>query len=209
MVIVADTREPPNWQKFADKTDDILVDFVVEGKVAKFVIERKTVWDFYQSLNEDRIWHQIERLLDLKTQGYKPVVMIHGNIYAPMKKKLSAGRIADFIAFANILGVDVILLPNENAARNYLRKLDEYVEGKEANYVRPRHVIKKNRTFDDEVKDIVIGIRGIGGKMASKLLERFPSVESIVNASEEELAEVVGKSKAKHMYRILHYEVKK
>jgi excinuclease ABC subunit C len=47
-------------------------------------------------------------------------------------------------------------------------------------------------TFKNELEDI----KGIGRSTAESLLKRFRSVNNIMNATEEELSNVVGQSKA-------------
>ena len=48
-------------------------------------------------------------------------------------------------------------------------------------------------TFKNELEDI----KGIGSSTATALLKKFRSVNNIVSASQEELEELIGKSKAR------------
>lgn len=59
---------------------------------------------------------------------------------------------------------------------------------------------RDGRTLQTELTEI----KGIGKKIAEKLLQNFKSVEDIKNSTEEELANVVGKSKAKLIFE--HYK---
>ena len=52
---------------------------------------------------------------------------------------------------------------------------------------------KRTRTKKEQLQYILEGFPGIGPKTAKKLLKSFKSLKDIVNASEEELREILGK----------------
>jgi excinuclease ABC subunit C len=62
----------------------------------------------------------------------------------------------------------------------------------------------RKRRQKDTVKTELTGIKGIGASTAEALLRKFRSVANIAKATEAELADVVGKSKAGVVYGYLH-----
>lgn len=62
----------------------------------------------------------------------------------------------------------------------------------------------KKKRQKEVIKTELTEIRGIGNKVAEKLLNDFRSVENIRNASAEELEKSVGKSRAKIVYEYFH-----
>ena len=61
---------------------------------------------------------------------------------------------------------------------------------------------RSKRTLTTELLEI----KGIGPKIAEKLLKNFKSIKDIKSASEEELAKIVGKAKAKLVFRFYHQD---
>ncbi|HSF46523.1 MAG TPA: helix-hairpin-helix domain-containing protein, partial [Chitinophagaceae bacterium] len=81
-------------------------------------------------------------------------------------------------------------LPYGSSSLNLIRYIRDEVHRFGISFHRQK---RAKGTFKNELE----GIKGIGSNTADTLLKTFRSVNNIVNASEEELEEVVGASKAK------------
>ena len=55
---------------------------------------------------------------------------------------------------------------------------------------------KKTLNKKEQIQFILEGFPGIGPKSAKKLLREFKTIKNIANASEEELTQVIGKSRS-------------
>jgi excinuclease ABC subunit C len=56
------------------------------------------------------------------------------------------------------------------------------------------HKLKRSNEMKNSVLDL---INGVGSKTKDDLFKKFKSIEGIINANEENLSEVIGKSRAK------------
>lgn len=205
-MIIVDTREPKDYQTVAHKIDAIWVDFIIEGENGKFAIERKTWNDFFNSLNSGRIWEQIRRLTELElTDGYKPIIVIHGSSFPFLKRKANVTRLAGFITYCIFAGIDLIILPDKRTLNFFLYSLNKRVEGKHvAKYSRPSRIKKTGRRIEDEVMDVLTAFHGIGVVGARKLLNHYGSLINIFNSDDTD--DVISKRIAKHMKNVLEYE---
>lgn len=62
----------------------------------------------------------------------------------------------------------------------------------------------RNRRSKSQVVSELDGIKGIGEKTATQLLQHFKSVKRIKEASRQDIAELIGPAKAKILYEALH-----
>jgi excinuclease ABC subunit C len=62
----------------------------------------------------------------------------------------------------------------------------------------------RDKRSKESFESVLTQIPSVGQKTAQKLLQHFRSVQAIREATEEALAQVVGKSKAQQIYQFLH-----
>ena len=208
-MIVVDVKEPEKYRELGDVVDDIQIDFIIEGEFGKYCIERKTLLDMLNSIRDGRFWKQLDRLVELKDNyGYEPILIVHGNIYKRMRSKrarMSIYQWAGIMIAVMRKGVNVVYLPNGEAVKAYIKKLDEKV-GQLEEWDRPTIYRKSNRDIREEAEDMVCAVSGIGRKKGRTLLEKFGSVKAVVNAKHNELEKMIGKKLADHFIEVVEHK---
>lgn len=91
-----------------------------------------------------------------------------------------------------------ILIPKTSSSLKLLQQIRDEAHRFAITFHRER---RSKRTFTSELLEI----KGVGEKVAQKLLSKF-SIEEIKNMDEEKLAEVIGKAKAKIIFKHYHPE---
>ncbi|MBI2451633.1 hypothetical protein HYV50_00980 [Candidatus Pacearchaeota archaeon] len=151
------------------------------------VIERKTISDLKSSIVNKRI---VSQLLGLK-QYEKNLLIVEGfadaNIYE--------GGIHENAFRGFLLGVafdyntPIIFTHSEEDTAKYISVLAKREKNQEISL----RAAKIFLTKEEQLQFIIEGFPFVGPKTAKKLLEKFGSLKNIVNASEEELKEILGK----------------
>ena len=99
--------------------------------------------------------------------------------------------------------LEEVFLPGDSEAQSIPKtssslKLLQHVRDEAHRFAITFHRERRSkRTFHTELTEI----KGIGEKVAQKLLTEFKSLDEIKNASEEALAKVIGQAKAKLVYK--------
>lgn len=94
---------------------------------------------------------------------------------------------------------DAILLPKTSSSLKLLQQIRDEAHRFAITFHRKR---RDKRTFVTELTDI----KGIGEKIATKLLKEFGSLEHIKNATLEKLTDAVGRAKAQTIYSYFNSE---
>ena len=156
-------------------------DYIVKG----VVIERKTISDFKSSIVNKRI---ITQLLELK-QFDKSLLILEG-----ISGDMYFGGIHENAFRGFLLGValdyqvPVIFTHSEKDTAKYISVLSKK-EKKDISFRASKIFLNEK----EQLQYILVGFPNIGTKKAQKLLEKFGSLRSIINASEKELREILGK----------------
>ena len=160
-----------------------LGDYVVDGR---FLFERKTVFDLIVSIVDGRLFSQSQRLA---SSPLRPVLIIEGDdsevASFDMKWESIQGALVTVTLF---FGIPVLRThTGVETAQTML------ISARQANTVAtgalPRHGY---RPLGKRARQLFIlqGLPGIGPRRARLLLERFGSVESVMNATLEDLQSV-------------------
>ena len=169
-----------------------VADYVIED----IAIERKTLSDFISSMINKRLLRQLE---DLK-QYPKPLIIIEGH-----KKKfefdINPNAFKGFLLSIS-LSHKIPIIFTENA-KETARYIDLIVRKKPTSM--SLNVSKKNLTKKQQLQFILESLPKIGPKTSEKLLKNFKSIKNIVNASQTELEEILGK-KAEEVYETINRE---
>ncbi len=194
MRITADDRERNSgviecFEKLSDVELEVkriaVGDYIANGK---FVFERKTLRDFAISIFDGRLFRQSSALL---CSEYQPVIIIEGNSsqLTGMNVRRSAIQGA-LIHVSIILGIPVLRsLDSAETAGLIMQvaKQDMKISsGDVVRYGRRPKGKKRNQLL------MLQGIPGIGRRKAMSLIEKFESVEKVVNADYEDLLAVDG-----------------
>ncbi|MFC1710538.1 ERCC4 domain-containing protein [Nanoarchaeota archaeon] len=168
-----------------------------ELKVADYIvknvaIERKTVNDFISSMTNKRLLRQLEELQQYKNK----LLIIEGideqDLYTDSEDWIGVHPNAIRGFLLSILlkyNVPIIFTKNYKDTAKFIAILAK----KKTNETISLKAKKSNMNKKEQLQFIVEGFPGIGPKTAQKLLKQFKSIQNIINASEEELKEAIGK----------------
>tara|TARA_Y100000310_G_C20670491_1_gene809999 strand:- start:567 stop:1226 length:660 start_codon:yes stop_codon:yes gene_type:complete len=183
-----------------------IADFVIktknlEGKVVTVGVERKTINDFLNSIIDKRI---ISQLIDLKKQFNSPLLIIEGeeNIYEI--RNFHPNSIRGMLASIAIdFQIPILHTRNHKDTANLLAIIAKRLE-------KPRSLpslLKKRKplTLKQQQEYIIESLPGIGPTLSKSLLEKFKSVNAILNAPEKQLKKVkkLGPKKIASMKKVL------
>jgi len=182
-------------------------DYLVKSKTSEIPVERKTVNDYISSVCDGRYHEQLYRLSTLYPLSYLVVV---GDIdSALMQRKFDREAfIASLISATlkrspNGAGGIVIplMLPDEGTFCLFLYYLDKILN--EGKFVR----IPVPRVNKSDMRELLVGtvatFPGVGTERAKVLLERFGTLQNIVNADVFRLGNVpsIGRGTAVKIYK--------
>jgi Fanconi anemia group M protein len=173
-----------------------VADYIIKG----VAIERKTVSDFVSSMINRRLLKQLEELGQYKER----LLIIEGideqELYTDSEDwtGMHPNSIRGFLLSILLkYKVPIIFTKNYEDTAKFLSVLSKRKPNEP-----PLNVKKKNLNKKEQKQFIIEGFPGIGPKTAKKLLKKFKTIKNIINASEEELKEVIGK-KAENIIKII------
>ncbi|MBI2669501.1 DEAD/DEAH box helicase [Candidatus Woesearchaeota archaeon] len=178
-------------------------DYVVSGRVG---VELKKIPDFVDSIIDGRL---LEQARDLKKNFERAVVIIEGEEDIYSVRKVHANAIRGMLASIVLdFGVPVLYTKNPRDTAGLLAVMAKREQDKSRDFSyheRKPHALWEQQEF------FVSSLPNIGVQTARKLLERFGSVKSIVNASREELISIdgVGEKTAERIRNLFEGEYKK
>lgn len=190
MQIIIDDREPPEIGKILRTQHGCIAltrrlelgDYLVDGK---FLFERKTMMDFATSVIDGRLLNQANRMAKSKL---KCVLILEGAskdiVHSQMSRNALQGAL---IAVSVGYGIPLLraMSPAESA------KLILYTAN-QANAYANGAIARQGQRPKNKNKlqlHILQGLPNIGAQRAQVLLKRYGSVEKILLASEQDLAE--------------------
>ena len=173
-----------------------VADYIIKG----VAIERKTVSDFVSSMINRRLLKQLEELGQYK----KRLLIIEGideqELYTDSEDRtgMHPNSIRGFLLSILLkYKVPIIFTKNYEDTAKFLSVLSK----RKPNEL-PLNVKKRNLNKKEQKQFRMEGFPGIGPKTAKKLLKKFKTIKNIINASEKELKEIIGK-KAEIMKKII------
>jgi Fanconi anemia group M protein len=205
VVVYADSREINS--KILRYLDSLSVDVQVKTmSVADYqvsdnvAIERKTAKDFIDSIVDKRLYKQA-RLM--KEEFEKPVMILEGDDFYGGFLKPDAIRGA-FASIAIDFGIPIIPTKNSEDTAAMIKRIAirEQAGGKTDIQVRTE---RKPVNVWEQQLFIIESLPHIGSVSAKKLLEKFGTVENVINADDLQLQEVagIGKKTAKDIKSLL------
>ncbi len=189
--VIVDTRENIVIKTMLNNNPNIDVeeqmldvgDFVLSEDVC---VERKTLKDFASSIIDGRLFPQ---LIQLKQKYSKPILILEKG---PQSDRISQnaffGALASVITDFNIALI-ITESTEESAALMYVIAKREQVEKKKGIKIREG---EKPISIKEIQRYILAGMPGVSNILATRLLERFGTLQNVFNASENELFDVKG-----------------
>lgn len=205
--VVADKRETrsgvPNLLKSMGLKVDFrtlaIGDYVV---LSGYVVERKTVYDFANSLFSGRLFDQVSRL----SESYGECLIIVEGELSPILGQLPNPR-SIWGAMTSLIfdcGSHLLFTSNIEETANLLYVL----AGREVRRKNVRPLIyrkARSRTTEETALNVLGNLPGIGPVLAERLLVHFRTMRKVLSASAAELSMVggIGRTKAENIVRIL------
>ena len=165
-----------------------VADYIVKG----VAIERKTISDFIGSIKNKRLLRQLEEL-----QQYEKKLLIIEGIYeqelytdSQEIEGMHANAIRGFLLSVLLsFKVPILFTKDYQDTAKFMDVLSRKKNTRDIGL----NVSKKTLDSNERSQFILEGFPGIGPKTAKKLLKEFGNIKKIMNASEEELKEILGK----------------
>jgi len=176
-----------------------VADYIVKG----VAIERKTTSDFISSMINRRLLKQLEEMQQysnrlLIVEGLEEQELYSDNNLTGINPNAVRGFLLSIVLKFRI---PIIF------TKNYLdtAKFISVLANKKTKSETPLNISKKNLSKKQRLQFILESFQGIGPKTAQKLLKEFKTLKAIINASLEELQNILGK-KADSLYELIHLE---
>jgi DNA excision repair protein ERCC-4 len=160
-------------------------DFVVEGQ---FVVERKTLRDFAQSLVDGRLFRQASRLAQ---SPLRRVLVLEGTSEDLRTCNVTRDSLQGALITVGVFyGIPILRAMNAPETA----RLIVYLARQARRVARGAHSRPGLRPKGSRARQLYIlqGLPGIGPERAARLLEKFGTIRGIVNASADELSAVDG-----------------
>jgi len=201
--LVMDTNEP---EDLFDRLTALRVDVdrrkIAPGDyvVGPIGIERKTLYDFFNSIVRKRLFEQVRRLREAYPQ---PLVLLEGDLAEISTFRHPQSLLGALVALEVSERVPVLTTADKEQTALLLRVIWKR-QGKEAAAYGLRHK-PKTLTLEERQRFLVEGLPSVGETLARNLLEHFGSVRAVFSASEDELKRVakIGDVKADEIAKVL------
>lgn len=156
-------------------------DYLIEDTI----IERKTFQDFVGSMINKRLLDQIREIKKYP----KHFLIIEGFYYDYNKFNVHENAIRGMLlSIAMDFHVPLIFTKDEEDTANFLILVaKKYENPKIQNAIRQTKTLK---TKEEQKQFILEGFPGIGPVVAQHLLEKFPTLQAIFNATEKQLKQI-------------------
>ena len=172
-------------------------DYILSDRVC---VERKTVSDFENSIIDNRLFEQLERL---HSSFEKPILIIEGREDDHrLGRNVVMGAILKLYIDYN---VQVIKSADSHETADMLSKFAEREQVIDNNMPRIVGIKKAYTTY--QWQTLILGsMPGIGPNIAHKLISHFKTLKNIANSDTKQLMKVykIGKKKAELIYNILN-----
>ena len=181
------------------------------------ILERKSAYDFIESVRSNRLWEQLIKIV--KTEEIfdktvkRKILLLHGSIkeltFHEFDEKLWASLSGAFMEIVYVYGIPIFFVEDVQAVITFIRILVDR-EIRKANESLPKERWFRRRLSEIPEKDekiyLLSSIPGIGNELARNLLRHFGSIDKIANASIDQLMMVdgIGSKKAEQIYNIFH-----
>ncbi len=162
-------------------------------------IERKALYDFFNSMIRKRLFEQVRRLREAYPQ---PLLILEGDLAEISTFRHPQALFGALVALEVSERVPVLTTADKDQTALLLSVIWKRQDRETSEYGL-RHK-PKAMTLDQRQRFIVEGLPNVGETLAKNLLEHFGSVREVFNAPEEDLKRVskIGDAKAAEITRI-------
>lgn len=165
-----------------------------ELKVADYIvkdtaIERKTVSDFVSSMINKRLFNQIQELQQYKSRLLLIEGVSENELYDDSDFGVNGNAIRGFLLSILLkYNIPIIFAKDFRDSAKFISVLAKKQSKEISLNAKKRSLSKK-----EQMQYIIEGFPGIGPKNAKKLLEKYKTIQNILNAPEEDLRKDIGK----------------
>jgi len=200
--LVVDSNEPEDIpERLRELGVDIEVQKIAPGDyvLGPVGIERKTLYDFFNSMVRKRLFEQVRRLRDAYPQ---PLVILEGDLAEISTFRSPQAILAALLVLETTERVPVLTTADKEQTALVLSILWKRQDKGAVEYGL-RHK-PKAMSLEQRQRFVVEGLPSIGETLARNLLERFGSVRAVFSASEDDLKKVpkIGRIKAAEIVRL-------
>jgi ERCC4-type nuclease len=187
--IIVDTREKQSSviSSLAEEKANIKIEKldIADYLIGEIAIERKTFSDFLGSMINKRL---IEQLIEIKKYP-KAFLILEGFYYNYKDFKVHENAIRGMLlSVITEFQIPIIYTEDEKDTARFLILLAKKQEKEKKELtIRPTKTLK---TIEEQKRFILEGFPGIGATLSKKLLQEFPNLNSIFQASKEELRQI-------------------
>ncbi len=164
------------------------------------IVERKSVNDFISSVFDGRLFDQCNRL---KEHFEHPTIILEGNV--DEIDNITENPLVFYGAISSVvLDFKIPMIPTPNAS--HTAKLLVSMCARQGAVKGPfLKKIRKSNDLQRQQLSILCSLPGVGEKLASRMLEKFGSASSSLNASSAELSKIngMGESRAQKIRKVL------
>ncbi len=201
--LIVDANEPEDLpERLRELGVEIEVRKIAPGDyvLGPIGIERKALFDFFNSIVRKRLFEQVRRLREAYPQ---PLLILEGDLAEISSFKNPQSILGALLALEVSERVPVLTTADKDQTALLLSILWKRQEKGAAEYGL-RHK-PKALSLEQRQRFLVEGLPSIGATLARNLLERFGSVRAVLTASEEDLKRVpkIGDIKAAEIVRLL------
>lgn len=180
-----------------------VADYILSSRIG---VERKNVDDFLNSLISGKLFNQISKL---RESFSRPMLIIEGE---GLLTKRNINHNAIFGSLVSIMvdyGIPIFSTKDDIETANLLFVAAKREQKKDKKSVELRGE-KTTMSIEEQQQFIIEGLPNVSSIIAKRLLSKFYSIRSIINANEKELQEVkgIGKNIASKIVELLNYERK-
>ena len=160
-------------------------DYIVKDTI----LERKPISDFISSIINGRLLRQIEELKQFENK----LLIIEGiskqEVYSDESKGINANAIRGFLLSVVLKHkIPLIFTKDQEDSAKFMKVLSR----KKSKDIR-LNAGKKTLDKKEQMQFIIESFPGIGPKKSKELLEKFSTIQNIINAPLEDLKKILGK----------------
>lgn len=164
------------------------------------IVERKSVNDFISSVFDGRLFDQCNRL---KEHFEHPTIILEGNV--DEIDNITENPLVFYGAISSVVldfKIPVIPTPNASHTAKLLVSMCARQGAVKGPFLKK---IRKSNDLQRQQLSILCSLPGVGEKLASRMLEKFGSASSSLNASSAELSKIngMGESRAQKIRKVL------